>query len=117
MATHKCKTCGRTMTSGLKVTPTEGIPEIKKPLWFCSERCLNAFVGNVKAQRKKSMKKDMRAALENADREPTEEDYSDIISTLSAAEKNLLAAIGMGVTFATHRTIKEFYENLRQKLK
>ena len=117
MATHKCKTCGRTMTSGLKVTPIEGVPEIKKTLWFCSERCLNAFVGNVKAQRKKSMKKDLRVALETADREPTEEDYSGIFSTLSAAEKNLLAAIGMGVTFATHRTIKEFYENLRQKLK
>jgi len=105
------------MTSGLKITPIEGVPEIKKTLWFCSERCLNAFVGNVKAQRKKSMKKDIRVALETADREPTEEDYSVIIGTLSAAEKNLLAAIGMGVTFATHRTIKEFYENLRQKLK
>ena len=105
------------MTSGLKITPIEGVPEIKKTLWFCSERCLNTFVGNVKAQRKKSMKKNMRAAPENADREPTEEDYYDIISTLSAAEKNLLAAIGMGVTFAIHRTIKEFYENLRQKLK
>ena len=117
MATHKCKTCGRTMTSGLKVTPIEGVPEIKKTLWFCGERCFKAFVGNIKAQRKKSMKKDMRGALENADREPTDEDYSDILAILTTVEKNLLTAIGMGILFASRRTIEDFFENLRQRLK
>ena len=117
MATHKCRTCGKTVSSGLKVTPTEGVPEIKKPLWFCSQRCFNSFVGRVKAQRKKSMKKDTRGALETADREPTEEDYSDILAILTTAEKNLLTAIGMGILIASHRTIKEFFENLRQRLK
>lgn len=39
-----CKVCGRIVGSaGFSIEPNEKIPEIKKTVHFCGERCMNIF--------------------------------------------------------------------------
>lgn len=115
MKNPKCKICGRTCSSGVKIEPEDIAPEVKKTLFFCSARCAKVFIASVKRERKKKYNQACRASLENTDREPNEQELALMLCTLTAKEKELLSAIAVGILLAEDRTCKEFYKNLKER--
>ena len=59
----------------------------------------------------------IRSELENAEHEPSEKELSLLLGTLTPKEKDLLSAIGIGVILASSKTLKAFYQELKEKLK
>ena len=116
MQKFKCHICGKTISSGRSIEPCPEAPEIKKTVYFCSTRCMNVFVGSVRRNRTKSKIKSIRSELENAEHEPSEKELSLLLGTLTPKEKDLLSAIGTGVMMAPHKTLKEFYQELSEKI-
>ena len=57
-----------------------------------------------------------RSELKNAEHEPSEKELSLLLRTLTPKEKDLLSAIGTGVMLAPHKTLKEFYQELSEKI-
>lgn len=83
-----CKYCGKSINAFYsKITPDSKIPEIKKPLYFCSATCQNRFVGSIKANRKKNVLKELRTKLEKSNAIYTREDVPEIYATLTRKEK------------------------------
>lgn len=117
MKSQKCKICGRTCSSGVKIEPDGIAPEVKKTLFFCSNRCANVFIASVKRERRKKSNQTVRTALETAEHEPSKEEMSAMLFTLTAKEKDYLSAIAVGSLLATYRTCKEFYEHLNEILR
>lgn len=108
-----CKVCGRTVGSaGFSIEPDEKIPEIKKTVHFCGERCMNAYLGRIKAKYKKQLKQSVRKALETTDRKPTSEDLVAIYQTLTEKEKQIMFLVGFNAAYFSSLTIKNFYKNL-----
>ena len=116
MKKEKCHICGKTISSGRMIEPCPQAPEIKKTVYFCSTRCMNVFVGSVRRNRTKSKIKSIRSELENAEHEPSEKALALLLRTLTPKEKDLLSAIGSGVMLAPHKTLKEFYQELSEKI-
>ena len=116
MNKRKCKICGKQCSSGVILEPDERIPEVKKTLFFCSDRCLNVFVASIKRERRKTANKSIRSELKNAEHEPSEKELSLLLITLTPKEKDLLSAIGTGVMLSPHKTLKEFYQELSEKI-
>ena len=116
MKKEKCHICGKTISSGRMIEPCPEAPEIKKTVYFCSTRCMNVFVGSVRRNRTKSKIKSIRSELKNAEHEPSEKELSLLLRTLTPKEKDLLSAIGTGVMLAPHKTLKEFYQELSEKI-
>lgn len=114
MNKRKCKICGKQCSSGVILEPDERIPEVKKTLFFCSERCLNVFVASIKRERRRSANKSIRSSLETAEHEPSKDETFQILMTLTAKEKSILSAIAVGTLLAQYRTCKEFYEKLHE---
>ena len=117
MKKEKCHICGKTISSGRMIEPCPEVPEIKKTVYFCSTRCMNVFVGSVRRNRTKSKIKAIRSELENAEHEPSERELSLLLKTLTPKEKDVLSAIGVGVMLASSKTLKAFYQELKEKLK
>ncbi len=117
MKTCKCHVCGKVISSGRSLDPDPDIPEIKEKVYFCGTRCLNSFVGSIKRKRTKSVYKEIRNQLKNADHEPSEKETSLLLRTLAPNERALLTAIGVGVMLAGCKTLKSFYQELNKKLK
>lgn len=108
-----CKVCGRTVGSaGYSIEPDEKIPEIKRTAHFCSDRCMNAYLGRIKAKYKKQVKREVRKALETTDRKPTSEDLVAIYQTLTEKEKQIMFLVGFNAAYFSSLTIKNFYKNL-----
>ncbi len=78
---------------------------------------MNVFVGSVKRNRTKNTNKSIRNELENAEHKPSERELILLLRTLTPKEKKLLPAIGVGVMFSSNKTLKEFYQELKGKLK
>ena len=78
---------------------------------------MNVFVASVRRNRTKSKRKSIRSELENAEHEPSEKELSLLLGTLTPKEKDLLSAIGTGVKLASSKTLKAFYQELKEKLK
>ena len=116
MKKEKCHICGKTISSGRMIEPCPEAPEIKKTVYFCCTRCMNDFVASVRQNRTKSKIKSIRSELENAEHEPSEKELSLLLRTLTPKEKDLLSAIGTGVMLAPHKTLKEFYQELSEKI-
>lgn len=111
----KCKICGKTVgAAGLMLEPREDIPEIKKTMCFCDRRCANAFLGRIKAQYKKRAKHSVRKDLEQADREPTNEDLSMIYRTLTEKEKLIMFVVATQGEMFSGIPIKDFYRRLNE---
>lgn len=117
MQKFKCHVCGKTISSGRRIEPCPEAPEIKETVYFCSTRCMNVFVGSVRRNRTKAKNKSIRNELENAEHEPSEKELPLLLSSLTTKEVQLLAAVGVGVMLASHKTMKEFYQVLNEKLK
>ena len=117
MKSQKCKICGRTCSSGIKIEPEDIAPEVKKTLFFCSTRCAKVFIASIKRERKKKYNQTVRAALESAEHEPNDQEISQILSTLTGKEIELLSAIGVGILLGENKTCKAFYETLKEKTK
>ena len=112
----KCHVCGKTISSGRKIEPSPETPEIKETVYFCSTRCMNVFIGSIRRNRTNAEIKSIRKELENAEHEPSEKELSLLLGTLTPKEKDLLSAIGTGVMMAPHKTLKEFYQELSEKI-
>lgn len=117
MQKFKCHVCGKTISSGRSLNPSPEVPEIKKILYFCGTRCMNTFVGSIKRSRTKTVLKSIRSELEIAEYEPSERELSLLLKTLTTKEKDVLSAIGVGVMLASSKTLKAFYQELKEKLK
>lgn len=117
MQKFKCHVCGKTISSGRKIEPFPEAPEIKKTVYFFSTRCMNVFIGSIRRNRTKTKIKSIRKELENAEHEPSEKELSLLLETLTPKEKEFLSAIGTGVMLAPHKTLKEFYQELNEKLR
>ena len=117
MKNPKCKICGRTCSSGVKIEPEDIAPEVEKTLFFCSARCAKVFIASVKRERKKKYNQACRASLESADHEPNDQEISQILSTLTGKEIELLSAIGVGILLGKNKTCKAFYKTLKEKTK
>lgn len=117
MQKFKCHVCGKTSSSGRRIEPIPEVPEIKETVYFCSTKCMNVFVGSVKRNRTKNTNKSIRNELENAEHKPSERELILLLRTLTPKEKELLAAIGVGVMFSSNKTLKEFYREFKGKLK
>ena len=116
MKKEKCHICGKTISSGRMIEPCPEAPQITNTVYSCSTRCMNVFVGSVRRNRTKSKIKSIRSELENAEHEPSEKELSLLLRTLTPKEKDLLSAIGSGVMLAPHKTLKEFYQELSEKI-
>ena len=117
MEKEKCHICGKTISSGRRIEPSPEAPEIKETVYFCCTRCMNVFVASVSRNRTKSKIKSIRSELENAEHEPSEKELSLLLGTLTPKEKYLLSAIGTEVILATSKTLKAFYQELKEKLR
>lgn len=113
----KCHICGKTISFGRSLNPSPEVPEIKKTLYFYGTRCMNTFVGSIKRSRTKTVLKSIRSELEIAEYEPSERELSLLLKTLTPKEKDVLSAIGVGVMLASSKTLKAFYQELKEKLK
>ena len=109
----KCKTCWKTIGSTrLSIEPCKEIPDIKRTVYFCSNRCANVFLGSIKAKYKKQTKNAVRKALEVADRKPTNEDLVAIYQTLTEKEKQIMFLVAMEAAYFSNLKLKDFYKNL-----
>ena len=117
MQKFKCHVCGQTISSGIRIEPSPKAPEIKETVYFCSTRCMNVFIGSIRRNRTNAEIKSIRKELENAEHEPSEKELSLLLGTLTPKEKEVLSTIGTGVMFAPDKTLKEFYQELNEKLR
>lgn len=117
MKKEKCHICGKTISSSRRIEPSPEAPEIEETVYFCCTRCMNDFVASVIRNRTKSKRKSIRSELENAEHEPSEKELSLLLGTLTPKEKDLLSAIGTGVILASSKTLKAFYQELKEKLR
>ena len=108
-----CNVCGRILgTAGIRIEPNEKVPEIKKTMRFCSERCANVYLGRIKTKHKKQTKRSVRKVLEQTDREPDDEDLVAIYQSLSEKEKFIMFLVAFKAAYFSKLTIKKFFRNL-----
>lgn len=108
-----CKVCGRIVGSaGFSIEPNEKIPEIKKTVHFCGERCMNIFLGRIKSKYTKQTKREVRKALEQADRKLDDKDLVAIYQTLTEKEKQIMFLVAFEAAYFSSLTIKKFFKNL-----
>ena len=108
-----CEVCGKTIGSaGLRIEPCKEIPDIKRTVCFCSNRCANVFLGRIKAKYKKQRNNAVRKELELADRKPSNDDLVAIYQTLTAKEKMIMFLVAMEAAYFSNLKLKDFYKNL-----
>lgn len=106
---RKCAVCGKRKDSGCVIAPDEKLPEVKKEVFVCSQKCADSFFRRIKSGRKKVLRK----ALEQKTEKATEDDYMNMWITLTPKEIKKLAMIGFGyVKTLTDNTLADFYKKL-----
>lgn len=106
---HKCKICGKITSAGYGIT-SRLVPELKKEVWLCSEKCAHRFARDIKKERSKQQRK----ALESAGEKATEDDYINIWRTLTSKEMEKLAMVGFGILRSySDKTPAGFYKELK----
>lgn len=112
-----CKICRKAIgPAGLRIVPCKEIPDIKRTVCFCSNRCANIFLGRIKAKYKKQRNNAVRKELELADRKPTDEDLLEIYQTLTRKERMAMFLVAMEAACFSSLKIKDFYKNLNALL-
>jgi len=107
---RKCAVCGKCKTSGCVIAPDEKLPEVKKEVFVCSQKCADTFFRQIKSSRKKALRKTLEQKTENA----TGGDYMDMWVTLTPKEQKHLAMIGFGyLRTLSDKTPAGFYKELR----
>lgn len=105
----KCAVCGKHRASGRVIAPHEKLPEVKKEVFVCSQKCEDTFIRRIISGRKKAFRKQLEHKTEPA----TEEDYGRIWSTLTPKEQKYLAMIGFGyLRTLSDKTPAGFYKEL-----
>lgn len=111
----KCEVCGKTIGSVKIILEfCKEIQGIKKPVMVCCQRCENAFLGKIKAKYKKQAKQAIRKALEDADREPTNNDLVAVYQTLSEKEKEIMFYVACFSYCFSELKLKDFYKRLQE---
>ena len=108
---RKCAVCGKRSASGRVIAPHEKLPEVKKEIFVCSQKCEDTFFRRIISVREKAL----REQLEHKTEPATDEDYSRIWRTLTLKEKKHLAMVGFGfLTAQSDRTPAGFYKELQR---
>lgn len=106
---YVCKICGKSVGAlGLALDSSDNIPEVTKPVYFCSSRCANIFFGRIRAERTKKKKKACKEhLLKNPERKATNDDIAVIFQTLTKAQKDEMLLHMMGICYArSDKTVK-----------
>lgn len=107
---RKCAVCGKRRASGRVIAPHEKLPEVKKEVFVCSQKCEDTFFRRIISGRKKTFREQLEHKVESA----TDEDYGKIWSTLTPKEQKHLAMIGFGyLRTLSDKTPAGFYKELR----
>ena len=107
---RKCAVCGKRRASGRVIAPHEKLPEVKKEIFVCSQKCEDTFFRRIISGRKKTFREQLEHKVESA----TDEDYGRIWSTLTPKEQKHLAMIGFGyLRTLSDKTPAGFYKELR----
>lgn len=110
---RKCAVCGKHKASGCVIAPDDKLPEVKKEVFVCSQKCADTFFRRIKSSRKKALRK----TLEQKNEKATGGDCMDMWVTLTPKEQKQLAMIGFGyLRTLSDKTPAGFYKELQQRM-